>query len=106
MLAGVGLPLVRASLAPLRRIEATAAAITGGDLSRRIGHPSRGTEVGRLADALDIMLGRIEAAYRARAEGEGRALESEDRMRQFVADASHELRTPLTSVRGLAEFGL
>ena len=106
VLAGIGLPLVRASLAPLRRIEATAAAIAGGDLSRRIDHPSRSTEVGRLADALDIMLGRMEAAYRARAEGEGRALRSEDRMRQFVADASHELRTPLTSVRGLAEFGL
>jgi two-component system OmpR family sensor kinase len=101
-LAGIGLPLARASLAPLSRIEATA----GGDLSRRIDHPSRGTEVGRLADALDTMLGRIEAAYRARAEGEARALRSEDRMRQFVADASHELRTPLTSVRGLAEFSL
>ena len=105
-LAGIGLPLVRASLAPLSRIEATAAAIAGGDLSRRIDHPSSSTEVGGLADALDTMLGQIEAAYRARAEGEARALRSEDRMRQFVADASHELRTPLTSVRGLAEFGL
>ena len=106
VLAGVGLPLVRASLAPLARIEATAAAIAGGDLSQRIDHPSRSTEVGRLADALDTMLGRIEAAYRARADGEAHALRSEDRMRQFVADASHELRTPLTSVRGLAEYGL
>ena len=106
VLAGIGLPLVRASLAPLSRIEATAAAIAGGDLSRRIDHPSRGTEVGRLAEALDTMLSRIEIAYLARAEGEARALRSEDRMRQFVADASHELRTPLTSVKGLAEFGL
>jgi two-component system OmpR family sensor kinase len=106
VLAGIGLPLVRASLEPLGRIEATAAAIAGGDLSRRIDHRSRGTEVGRLADALDTMLGRIETAYRARAEGEAHALRSEDRMRQFVADASHELRTPLTSVMGLAEFGL
>jgi two-component system OmpR family sensor kinase len=106
VLAGVGLPLVRASLAPLSRIEATAAAIAGGDLSRRIDHPSRRTEVGRLAGALNIMLGRIEAAYDARAAGEAQARRSEDRMRQFVADASHELRTPLTSVRGLAEFGL
>ena len=38
LLAGIGLPLVRASLAPLARIEATAAAIAGGDLSRRIDH--------------------------------------------------------------------
>lgn len=106
VLACLGLPLVRASLAPLGRIEATAAAIAGGDPSRRIGQPSRDTEVGRLADALDTMLGRIQAAYQARADGEARALGSEERMRQFIADASHELRTPLTSVRGLAEFGL
>jgi two-component system, OmpR family, sensor kinase len=106
LLAGVGLPLVRASLAPLREIESTAAAIAGGDLSRRIDHPAGNTEVGRLGQALDVMLARIEAAYRARADGESRALRSQERMRRFIADASHELRTPLTSVRGLAEFGL
>ena len=106
LLAGVGLPLVRVSLAPLRGIESTAAAIAGGDLSRRIDHAAGNTEVGRLADALDIMLASIEAAYLARADGEARALRSQDRMRRFIADASHELRTPLTSVRGLAEYGL
>jgi two-component system OmpR family sensor kinase len=106
LLAGVGLPLVRASLAPLREIESTAAAIAGGDLSRRIDHAAGNTEVGRLAEALDLMLGSIEAAYLARADGEARALRSQDRMRRFIADASHELRTPLTSVRGLAEYGL
>ena len=47
-----------------------------------------------------------EQAHRAREDGEARALDSEDRMRRFVADASHELRTPLTSVMGLAEFYL
>ena len=104
VLAGIGLPLVRASLAPLARIEATAAAIARGDLSRRIDHPAGNTEVGRLAEALDAMLASIETAYRARADGEGRAVRSEERMRRFVADASHELRTPLTSVRGLAEY--
>ncbi len=106
LLAGIGLPLVRASLAPLARIEATAAAIAGGDLSRRIDHPAGNTEVGRLAESLDVMLASIEAAYLARADGEARALRSEKRMRRFTADASHELRTPLTSVRGLAEYGL
>jgi signal transduction histidine kinase len=106
LLAGVGLPLVRASLAPLREIETTAAAIASGDLSRRIDQAAGNTEVGRLAEALDVMLASIEGAYRARADGEARALRSQDRMRRFVADASHELRTPLTSVRGLAEYGL
>ena len=106
LLAGIGLPLVRISLSPLAKIGDTAAAIAAGDLSRRIDHPPHSTEVGRLATSLNTMLARIEAAYRARAEGEARALDSEDRMRRFVADASHELRTPLTSVRGLAEFSL
>jgi two-component system, OmpR family, sensor kinase len=106
LLAGIGLPLVRASLAPLARIEATAAAIASGDLSRRIDLPAGNTEVGRLAEALDVMLSSIEAAYLARADGEARALRSQERMRRFTADASHELRTPLTSVRGLAEYGL
>ncbi len=106
LLAGVGLPLARASLAPLKRIESTAAAIASGDLSRRIDHPPGNTEVGRLAEALDVMLASIEAAYLARADGEARAQGSQERMRRFIADASHELRTPLTSVRGLAEYGL
>jgi two-component system OmpR family sensor kinase len=106
LLAGIGFPLVRVSLSPLARIGDTAAAIAAGDLSRRIDHPPHNTEVGRLAESLNAMLARIEAAYRAREEGEARALDSEDRMRRFVADASHELRTPLTSVRGLAEFSL
>jgi two-component system OmpR family sensor kinase len=106
LLAGLGLPLVRTSLRPLTRIQDTAAAIAGGDLSQRIDHPPANTEVGRLAGALDTMLATIEAAYRARADGEARAVRSEDRMRRFVADASHELRTPLTAVRGLSEYGL
>src|ERR1700722_14307640 len=106
LLAGLGLPLVRASLAPLTRIEATATAIAAGDLSRRIDQPAGTPEVGRLAEALDVMLAGIETAYLARADGEARAGGSEGRVRRFVADASHELRTPLTSVRGLAEYSL
>ena len=106
LLAGIGFPLIRASLAPLSRMEDTATAIAAGELSRRIPHPQERTEVGRLAAALNAMLGRIEASYRAREDGEAKARDSEDRMRRFVADASHELRTPLTSVKGLAEFYL
>lgn len=85
-------------LRPLRRIEHTAAAIAGGDLSRRvpdIAPPS--TEIGRLADSLNTMLGQLEHAFADRAA-------SEARMREFVWDVSHELRTPLVGIKGSAEL--
>jgi two-component system OmpR family sensor kinase len=96
--------MVRAAMRPLSDIERTAAAIAGGDLSRRVPDEGTGTEVGRLGRALNVMLERIEGAFRARAASEATARRSEDKMRQFVADASHELRTPLTSIRGFAEL--
>ena len=43
------------------------------------------------------MLDEIEAAFREREA-------TEQRLRQFLADASHELRTPLTSIQGFAEL--
>jgi two-component system, OmpR family, sensor kinase len=73
VLAVIGLPLIRVGLAPLSRIEDAAEAIAAGDLSRRIDRPAADTEVGRLAAVLNMMLGRIETAYRAREEGEAHA---------------------------------
>ncbi|MEU8169111.1 HAMP domain-containing sensor histidine kinase [Micromonospora sp. NPDC049004] len=130
MLASVGAAIVRTSLKPLVEIERTAAAIAGGDLTRRVPDPEQGqehptSELGRLSRALNAMLTQIEAAFTARAASEmsarsaessardaaaaaqaseARARRSEERMRQFVADASHELRTPLTTIRGFAEL--
>jgi two-component system OmpR family sensor kinase len=89
-LTALALWVVRLGLRPLRAIEATAAAITAGDLTRRVEHADERTEVGRLGLALNVMLGRIEASDR--------------RLRRFVADASHELRTPLAAVRAYAEL--
>ncbi|AEE44786.1 sensor histidine kinase [Cellulomonas fimi] len=88
---------VRRSLRPLRQIEATAAAIAAGDLSRRVTTAPPTTEVGRLGDALNGMLAQIEQAF-------GVSTASEARMRRFVADASHELRTPLATIRGYGEL--
>ncbi|WP_433126971.1 sensor histidine kinase [Micromonospora sp. CA-240977] len=130
MLASVGAAIVRTSLKPLVEIERTAAAIAGGDLTRRVPDPEEGqaeptSELGRLSRALNAMLTQIEAAFTARAASEmsarsaessardaayaaqaseARAIRSEERMRRFVADASHELRTPLTTIRGFAEL--
>jgi two-component system OmpR family sensor kinase len=103
-LATVGVAVVRASLLPLAEIEQTAAAIARGDLTRRVPERDPRTEVGRLGRSLNWMLGQIETAFRARSESEMAARRSEERMRQFVADASHELRTPLTAISGYAEY--
>ncbi len=93
----LGLWLVRVGLRPLGRIEHTAAAIAGGDLSQRVANDDPRTEVGRLGSALNTMLGQIEEAFDERTA-------SENRLRRFVADASHELRTPLAAVRAYAEL--
>jgi two-component system OmpR family sensor kinase len=103
-LALAGYTMVRAALRPLTKIEQTAAAIAGGDLSRRVDDDDPSTEVGRLGLALNSMLEQIETAFRARQSSEATARRSEEKMRRFVADASHELRTPLTSIRGFAEL--
>jgi two-component system OmpR family sensor kinase len=92
-----GFWIVRLGLRPLDRMAATASRITAGDLTLRVEDADTRTEIGRLGAALNVMLARIEEAFRLRAA-------SEERLRRFVADASHELRTPLTSVRGYAEL--
>ncbi|MBB4665238.1 sensor histidine kinase [Conexibacter arvalis] len=74
---------------PLRRMAGTAARVSAGDLSQRIGSTGPQDEVRVLADAFDRMLDRLENAFA--------------RQRGFVADASHELRTPLTVIRGQLE---
>jgi len=89
--------VVRLGLRPLDRMEVTAGAIAGGELSRRVSPATTKTEVGRLGLALNAMLDRLEQAFAKRTE-------SEERLRRFLADASHELRTPLASIRGYAEL--
>jgi two-component system OmpR family sensor kinase len=89
-------PLTAQALRPLTRMTRTAQRIASGDLSQRVRLPHGGDEIGRLADTFDEMIARIEAAFSAQQA-------SEERMRQFIADASHELRTPLTSIRGYTD---
>jgi two-component system OmpR family sensor kinase len=89
--------IIAISLKPLERVEETAEAIASGDLSARLPAARPDTEVGRLTTSLNTMLGRIEESFAAR-------VNSENKLRRFVADASHELRTPLTAIRGFAEL--
>ena len=101
-----GLWLVRRNLAPLQRVAHTATHVSNleldsGDvaLAERVAAADTDprTEVGQVGLALNNMLDNVEGALQSRHE-------SEQRVRQFVADASHELRTPLASIRGYAEL--
>jgi signal transduction histidine kinase len=92
----IGGPLISRALSPLTRMTRTARNIAAGDLSQRVRLPHASDEIGQLADAFDEMIERIERAFAAQQA-------SEDRVRQFVADASHELRTPLTAIRGYTD---
>ena len=90
--------LISRGLAPLDGMASTADMITSrGDLTARMPDPGDHAEAGRLAGAINTMLDRIEQAFGAR-------WDSEQKVRQFAADASHELRTPLTTIRGYAEL--
>jgi two-component system OmpR family sensor kinase len=89
--------IIGLSLKPLQHVEITAAAIANGDLSARLPIRDPSTEVGKLSKSLNTMLSRIEESFAVR-------VDSENKLRRFVADASHELRTPLTAIRGFAEL--
>jgi two-component system OmpR family sensor kinase len=102
----IGQALVRRQLLPLKRVAATATAVTHLPLeSGEVGVIERvpteltdpSTEVGQVGAALNSMLGHVEQALDTRQE-------SEQRVRQFLADASHELRTPLSTIMGYAEL--
>ena len=72
-------------LAPLRTITATAERISDTNLHERLAMPGPRDELRLLADTIDRLLERLEAAFEAQ--------------RRFVANASHELRTPLAMMR-------
>lgn len=95
---------IRRAMRPLTSVVATTERISqlpldSGDvqMSNRVRIDDPATEVGRVGESVNRMLNHIESSLAVRAA-------SENRMRQFVADASHELRTPLAAVKGYAEI--
>ena len=94
---------VRAGLRPLHRVTRTAQEVTaelspdGSGLDRRVPVQGAAVEVEQVASSVNTLLQAVQTEFSAR-------VRSEQRMRQFLADASHELRTPLTSIRGYAEL--
>jgi signal transduction histidine kinase len=98
LLAVAGEWLIGRGLVPLDEMTRTAKEITSrGDLTARMPEADEQTEVGRLGSSINTMLEGIQHAF-------GSRLRSEQKVREFAADASHELRTPLTTIRGYAEL--
>src|SRR5437870_2313066 len=95
---GLGLALVggawlaRSALRPVEMMSRTARRISAQDLTRRL--PLRGTsdELDHLAESLNAMFARLDAAF--------------THVRRFAGDAAHELRTPLTVLKAGIEVAL
>ncbi|AHH94414.1 HAMP domain-containing sensor histidine kinase [Kutzneria viridogrisea] len=87
---------VRFAVGPLEAMGRLARSIANGNRGRRLAPDRRNTDIGRTAAAFDDMLDALEGA-------EAQARGSEERTRQFVADAAHELRTPIAGVQAVAE---
>jgi signal transduction histidine kinase len=84
--------LARRALRPVDQMTATARRIEAEHLAQRIQGAEVDDELGRLAQTLNEMLARLEAAFA--------------QVRRFSADASHELKTPLTVLKGEIEVAL
>ena len=87
-----GYLLAGAALRPVEAMRRRAAAVTAATPGNRLPVPPGGDEISRLAETLNDMLGRLEAAFQHE--------------RRFVSDASHELRTPLALLRTELDLAL
>lgn len=84
--------MVSNTLEPVELIRREVAEISNQALDRRIPEPRTVDEIRRLAQTMNDMLERLEAARRHE--------------QRFVADAAHELRSPLTNIRTQLEVAL
>jgi len=87
-----GYLLAGAALRPVEAMRRRASAITAMTPGHRLPVPPGDDELSRLAETINDMLTRLEAAF--------------VHERRFVSDASHELRTPLALLRTELELAL
>ena len=93
LIAGIGgFLLARKSLAPVVEMSEQAKRIGATNLQKRLNVSNPRDELGRLAEAFNELLSRLNRSF--------------ENMREFMADASHELRTPLSVIRGEADVAL
>ena len=89
----IGSLVARRALRPVDQITNEVREITDGtSLHRRLPTSMVKDELGRLADTLNQMIGRLDRSFTA--------------LRRFTADASHELKTPLTVLKAGVERAL
>lgn len=84
---GMGLAWLLAgqALAPVRRLEAAVTEISARNLSARLPVPAARDEVGRLTDAFNDMLARLEQSFA--------------QQKRFSSSVAHELKTPLATMK-------
>ena len=84
--------LARRALSPIERMARRAHEINAERLDARLNVENPDDEMGRLAQAFNETLARLERSF--------------EQLRRFTSDAAHELRTPLTAIRSVGEVGL
>jgi len=89
--------LVRRRLGSLRRLAHAVESLRPDDPAAGVHVDTTTREVHELAIATNAMLHRIHDAL-------AKEQATQERLRQFVADASHELRTPITAVSAYAQL--
>lgn len=77
------------AMKPVHNLVLSTREISERNLAKRITVPAAQDELHELAETMNLMLGRLEAAF--------------TRVTRFTSDASHELRTPITVIRTTSE---
>ncbi len=84
--------VVTRALKPVESIRNEVDRITSTDLARRVPVPETRDEIAHLAQTMNTMLDRLDAAAK--------------QQRRFIADAAHEIRSPLASLRAQLDVAL